>query len=449
MKIRDRLSLQFTLVSAVLFFLVLAGIYFMTAQYRKRDFRERLLDRAITNGELFLAQDNLSEEKFRDVQQKYPKSLPDEIVRIYNDKYESVFIKDSSFGWSRSVIDQVRRQKTIFFSDGNRETAGIYYVDNSGNFTVLASAVDTYGFEQARQLFWAMFFTFFITVIILFFAGRLFARIALSPIIKVINDVKFIRSTSLNKRLQTKASKDEINELAITFNNLLEHLEQSFEAQGSFVAHASHELRTPVTSIIGDIEVTLSQERDKEEYKQTLQRALAESGKLNELTNLLFDLAQTNVEITEFQDIRLDELLWQVKDEWSSRIPDSQIRLDYFVPEDPRKYTIQGNYYLLFVAIGNILKNAIKFSDNGIVNCKLFLHNSTPVISIKDKGIGIGKEDIKNIFQPFYRGSNTFGYAGYGVGLSLADKIFRLHNIDVMVNSELDKGTEFLLIFSI
>jgi len=449
MKIRDRLSLQFTIVSAVLLFLVFAAIYLLTWENRKKDFYGHLLDRAITNAELFLAQDNLSEEKFRDVQKKYPQSLPEEIVRIYNDQDESVFIKANSYQWNKTIIDQVRREKSVEYVAGNRQIVGVNYLDNSGNFVILASAIDTDGFAQQRQLFLIMLIGFLISVFALFFAGRLFARIALAPMIKVINDVKIIRSSSLNKRLETKPSKDEINELAVTFNNLLEHLEQSFEAQSSFVAHASHELRTPVTSIIGDVEVTLSQERDNADYKKTLEGVLNESEKLNDLINNLFELAQTNIDITEFRDLRLDELIWQIKDEWNGRLPDSTINLQYDLPEDPRKYTIQGNNYLLFIAISNIMKNALKFSDNHEVTCRLFIQNHHPVITIRDKGIGIGKEDLQKIFQPFYRGSNTFGYAGYGVGLSLADKIFRLHNVRVTVQSQLQIGTEFQLFFSI
>lgn len=441
--------MQFTMLSAVLLLLVLAAIYGLTWHNEKNDFYTHLLDRAITNAELFLAQDNLSVEKFRDVQKKYPQTLPEEIVRIYNDKDESVFIKDSSFQWSKPIIHQVRQEKSIYYSQGQRQIAGIFYPDNSGDFVILASAIDKDGFAKMQQLFWIMVVGFFISVFVLFFAGRLFARIALSPMIKVINDVRIIRSSSLNKRLRTKEGKDEINELTVTFNTLLEHLEQSFEAQSSFVAHASHELRTPVTSIIGDVEVTLSQERDMEDYKTTLQGVLTETEKLNDLINNLFELAQTNIDITEFRDLRLDELLWQIKDEWNSRMPESNIDLQYHLAEDPRKYTIQGNHYLLFIAISNILKNAIKFSNNHIVSCRLYLHNNTPVISILDTGIGIGKEDLQKIFQPFFRGGNTFGYAGYGVGLSLADKIFRLHNVRVSVKSQLDKGTEFQLFFTI
>jgi signal transduction histidine kinase len=448
MKIKDRLSLQFTLISAVLLLLVLTGIWLLAVRYRKIEFQERLLERAITKAELFLAKDNLSEEKFRDVQKRYYQTLQEEVVQIYDDNYESVFIKDTAAKWPRKIIDRVKKYKFISYSEGNKKTIGIYYVDNSGNFTVLASALDRYGQREMQRLLWVMLVAFLISVLILFFSGRLFANIALSPMIKVIRDVKVIRSTSLDKRLQIKGGKDEINELTVTFNNLLEHLEQSFSTQRSFVAHASHELRTPITSIIGDIEVTLSQKRDSSEYTETLKKVLAESEKLSDLINNLFDLAEANIDISEFQDIRLDELLWQVKDEWTNRIQDSKIELKYKLPEEPGKYTIRGNVYLLFIALGNIIKNAIKFSNNNVINCMLYMQQDSPVISIRDMGIGIDKSDIDNIFQPFYRGANALGYTGFGIGLSLSEKILRLHNARISVRSELSKGTEFRIYFS-
>jgi signal transduction histidine kinase len=447
MKIRDRLSYQFTFISAVLLLLVLSGIWLLTLQYRKSAFRDRLIERAITKAELFLAKDNLSEEKFRDVQKKYAQSLQDEVVQIYDDNYQSVFIKDTSRTWPPAIIDQVRKQKLIYYTEGNKQIVGLYYMDNSGNFTVLASATDHYGQQEMKQLFWVMLFAFLISVCILFFWGRLFARSALSPIAKVISDVKFIRSASLHKRLQIEGEKDEIDELAVTFNNMLEHLEQSFNAQRSFIAHASHELRTPVTSIIGDIEVTLSHEREKSEYKETLAKALSESERLNELINNLFDLVEANIDTSEFQEVRLDELLWQVKDEWSTKIPDSKIELKYDLPAENSKYKIQGNSYLLMIALGNMVKNAIKFSNNELVECSLFIQHEIPVISIKDKGIGIDATELEKIFQPFYRGANAFGYNGFGIGLSLSEKILRLHNARIQVKSELNKGTEFLIFF--
>ena len=449
MKIRDRLSLQFTLIFAILLLLVLATIYLLTDKYRKNDFFDRLKDRAVNSAELFLAEDNLSADKFRAVQKKYPQSLPREIFRIYDDKDQPVFIKDSSNQWPSSVVDVVRSQDELYYNEGDIMKVGIDYRDNSGNFVVMASAVDVYGNANMRQLFWLMFSAFFISIVIMYFLGSLFARIALFPITKIINAVKIIRSSSLDKRLPVKEGKDEINELSVTFNNLLEHLEQSFDAQRAFVANASHELRTPLTSIVGGIEVTLSVEREKDEYKKVLADVLVESEKLNELINQLFELAHANIDVNDFHDVRLDELLWQVKDEWSHRIPDSKIELHYHLPEDTRKYTIPGNSHLLFIALGNILKNAVKFSGGDVVICTMYYQDNKAIITITDKGIGIKQEEIPNIFQPFFRGSNTTGHDGVGIGLSLSEKIFRLHNATVHVRSELQKGTTFGIIFPV
>ncbi len=448
MKIRDRLSLQFTLIFAMLLLLVLTSIYITTEKNQRINFSNRLRDRALTVAELFLAQDNLSEEKFQEVQKKYPISLPEEVMRIYNDKYEPVFIKQNSFQWPKSVIDEVIRKKQIYFREGSKQTVGIYYNDNSGNFVVLATAVDNYGYKDLNDLFRDMAITFFVSVIVMFFLGRLFARNALTPILKVINDVKFIRSSSLDKRLQTKKSKDEINELVVTFNNLLEHLEQSFDAQKSFISNASHELRTPITAIIGDIEVTLSHVRNSEEYEQTLNRVLAETVKLNELINNLFELAQANIDPNAFEEVRLDEIIWQVKDEWNNKVPGSQIELTYDLSNDVKKYTILGNRELLFIAMGNIMNNAIKFSNNKRVVCRIVNQNDKTIISIMDSGIGILKEDLKKIFAPFQRGSNSTGFAGLGIGLSLTEKIIRLHGASIYVNTEYKNGTEFIISFT-
>ncbi|GAC1426754.1 MAG: HAMP domain-containing sensor histidine kinase [Flavisolibacter sp.] len=449
MKIRDKLSLQFTLISTFLLLIVLTCIYLFTSEYRKNNFHERLLDRAMINAELFLAKDNLSEEKFREVQTKYPQSLPEEIVHIYDEKNNPVFINVNAKQWPVEIIEGVRKKKTIYYSDGIRQTVGVYYIDNSGNFTVLLSAIDAYGLKQMHQLLLAMGAAFLISFLITLYTGRIFSKISLSPITGVVNEVKFIRSTSLHQRLKVKKGKDEINELAVTFNNLLEHLEQSFESQSSFLAHASHELRTPFTSIIGEIEVVLSNNRTTHEYKKTLESVLTQSVKLNNLLNDLFELTQSNIDSSGFQQIRLDELLWQVKDEWANRIQDSKIELQYNLPEDSRKLTIMGNDHLLFIALGNLIKNAIKFSNNNTIILKLSFHNDNAIISIKDLGIGISVHDTQNIFQPFYRGSNAVNYDGFGIGLSLAEKILRLHNATISVISQLNRGTEFLINFPV
>jgi signal transduction histidine kinase len=220
---------------------------------------------------------------------------------------------------------------------------------------------------------------------------------------------------------------------------LLEHLEQSFESQKSFIAHASHELRTPITTILGEAEITLINDRQKDEYKASLLNIIKETERLSYIVNSLMDLIQTNVANHEFQSIKIDEIFWEV----SGGLSSENLKITYNLPLNPLKYTIQGNRQLLFIAITNIIKNAIKFSDDEEIHCEVFCDDAGINIIIRDQGIGIGQADINSIFQPFFRAPNALSYSGYGIGLSLTYNILRLHNGTIKVTSELDKGTEF------
>ena len=449
MKIRDRLSLQFAVISAVILFLVLTGIYIAVERSRSNSFYGRLNDRALTVAELFLAEDNMSREKFTEVQKRYPQSLPHEEVHIYNEKGEPVFINQNTIQWPLPIISRVRQERRIQVRQGQRQSVGLYYQDNSGDFVVLISALDEYGRNWERNLLWAMGFSFVISAVMMFFLGRVFARTALSPITKAINEVKVIRSTSLNKRLATPESKDEVNELIVTFNNLLEHLEQSFDAQRSFVSNASHELRTPLTSIMGSIEVTLAFDRSAEDYKNTLQHVLTATERLNDLINNLFELAQAAIDVSDFEEIRLDELIWQVKDEWMTKVPGSEIELSFHLDPDTTQYTIKGKSDLLFIAFGNIIHNAIKFSGNKKIFVSIESRPTETVISIRDQGIGIDPDEARSLFLPFRRGTNAKDFKGFGIGLSLTENIVRLHGATIEIDPLLKEGTRFFVIFPV
>jgi signal transduction histidine kinase len=446
MKLKNKLSLQFTFLFAVVLFVVLFGIYMLENSRRKVSFYDKLEDRALIVGEFYFREDNMTKENFKEVIKKFPQTLSNEIVSIYNDKYQPVFIKENTVRWPKELIQNVIANKKISFTKDDQQVVGIYFVDNSGNFIVIASASDDIGKENMRTLSIIMLFSFLISLVITFFLGRFFATLAVNPINKIIDKVKIIRATSLNKRLPVgKISHDEINKLSITINNLLEHLEQSFQAQQSFIMNASHELRTPITSILADAEITLKNPREIEEYQNTLAGITKDAEKLNEIINTLLELAQINLDKSELQNIQLDEVLWEVADEWGK--PGSNVKVDYGSAADAGKYSIMGNRRLLFIALSNILNNAIKFSDNKEVCCKITLNSEAIIISIKDKGIGIDESNFQKIFQPFYRIANAQKFSGSGIGLSITERIIRLHNGRIEIASKLNEGSEFKILF--
>jgi len=282
------------------------------------------------------------------------------------------------------------------------------------------------------------------SLLITFFIGKIFSKIALHPIVNITGNLKRIRASSLDLRLPVGEKKtDEIDNLSLTINKLLEHLEQSFESQQSFIANASHELRTPITTILGEAETTLFHERPKEEYQLTLVNIIKETESLNEIINSLMDLMQMDLAHYELQSVRMDELLWEIVDE----LDNDKVKIDYNIPNDRLKCTIMGNRRLLFIGINNVIKNAVKFSDGKEVFCELFCNETGINIKIRDQGIGMTQKDVLNIFQPFFRASNALNYAGHGIGLSLTQNVLKYHNGIIIVNSSVDTGTEFHLIF--
>lgn len=444
MKVKNRLSLQFTFMFAILLLVVLTGIYVLVEHNRLKSFMNKLDERAVTVAQFYLAEDNLSKDIFRQVAKKFPQSLTHESIRVYDDKFNSKFTREDSVSWKHEFLAQIVKKKSIHLRQGETQITGIYYPDNSGNFIVVVSAVDDRGLHDMEQLRLIMTAFFISSLFITFFIGRIFARISLQPIVSITDNLKRIRASSLHHRLSVNQAKtDETDNLSSAINQLLEHLEQSFESQKSFVANASHELRTPITSILGEAEITLMKERSSEEYKHALQEIVGSVERLNYIINSLMELMQTNLDNKDFQSIRIDELIWEIADELAFKTNTDPIKIVYDLPADQSKRTLQGNRQLLFIAINNILKNAVKFSVGQEVLCTVGYKHQQMVIAIKDVGIGMSPADLKKIFQPFYRAANALNFSGYGIGLSLTNNIVKQHNGSIQVESILGLGTTF------
>jgi len=448
MKVKDKLSLQFTFMFAVLLLIVLTGIFFFEEHNRIQSFFNQLDNRAVTAAQFYLAEDNLSKESFKTVLNKFPRSLSQESIRIYGDNYKPKFIPENKVRWDSLLLKQVVKDKVVHLTRGEMQVAGLYYADNSGNFIIIVSAVDEQGLNMMHEVGLIIAFFSGISLIGTFFLGRIFSRMALNPIVKITSNLKKTRASSLHMRLPFNEKKqDEIDILSLTINQLLEHLEQSFESQRHFIANASHELRTPITAILGEAEITLMKTRQPAEYQQTLTGIINDVEHLNYILNGLMDLVQINTENYDFQEIRMDELLWEIVDELTGREPGVKIKVKYNLPSDESKIIFQGSRRLLFIAIINVLKNAIKFSDGDEVYCDISGTNKGIYLTITDKGIGICEKDAEHIFQPFFRSENAIVYPGAGIGLALTKSILQLHNACINIKSEMNKSTEFSLFF--
>lgn len=285
---------------------------------------------------------------------------------------------------------------------------------------------------------------------LLFVIGYFMARSVLKPVSEIVEQVKDITASNLSKRVIVKDSKDEIGELAHTFNNTLDRLEKSFESQRMFVSNVSHELRTPMAALIAELELSLYKERSNEDYKKVVENVLADARDIEKLSNGLMDLAKTSYNASQISmsAVRLDEVLLDasavVMKAHSGYNVDLRFEGD---TDDDKMVTIYGNDYLLRTAFVNLMENNCKFSTNHSSMVWISFSKHEVLIHFSDNGIGISEEDVEHLFEPFYRGKNHNFSKGNGIGMALVDRIIKLHNGTISIHSHRDKGTIFTLTF--
>jgi len=454
MEIRKKLTAQFLGIVAIILLFASLAIYISFSTSRKEEFFERLESKTKLIAQMLIEIDGIDTEMLRRIERNNPLSLPDEKIIIFDYENNIIYSTDERqlIGIPVEYIDQVRLDKQIRFTQKPYEVIGAFYTSGYDRIVVFAAARDIYGFSKLKRLRLILLVVFIICLITVYFAGRLFASWALLPVTDIISQVNVIGVNNLNKRIEEGKSKDELSRLARTFNGMLKRIEAAFNIQKNFIANASHELRTPLTVITGQIEVALLKERTKKEYQDTIKSILDDIRNLNHLSNRLLLIAQASSETAEtsFEPVRIDDIIWNARSEILKRKLNYSINIHFSGSiDDEDKLKINGNDLLIKTALSNLMDNACKYSGNKTSDVLIDADNNNILLHFRDKGIGIPKDEIKMIFQPFYRAKNSTGIKGHGLGLSLVEKIVKQHNGNIEVTSAINVGSEFKITFPI
>ncbi len=394
--------------------------------------------------------DEIDMDLLKRIEKNNPLSLANEKIIIYDYNNKKIYSTDYDdvIKISEKYINQIRLEQSIRFGQNPYEVVGEFYIGQSARIVVFAAATDIFGMNKMKRLRFILGMVFMVSLAIVFLAGRLFAVRALYPMSVIVRQVNKIGISNLHARVNEGNGKDEIALLAKTFNTVLGRIETAFKTQKSFIANASHELRTPLTVITGQIEVILMKARTNDEYREILQLVLSEIKDLNMISNKLLLLAQASSDPSDisYSVFRIDDLLWQAQNELQLRSPEFviNIRFDESVDDD-EKMLVFGNEILIKTAIVNLMENACKYSSGNPVEVVLECSDETVKMHFIDKGIGIEEQDLKMIFEPFFRSKNAVNFQGHGIGLSVVEKITQLHKGKIEVSSSVGMGSEFIL----
>jgi heavy metal sensor kinase len=277
-------------------------------------------------------------------------------------------------------------------------------------------------------------------------SGRWVCRRALAPVQRMAVAAR-AADADPNRRLPVPTSKDELEDLSRAFNGLLDRLGEAFERQRRFTGDASHQLRTPLTGLLGQIEVALRRERPAEEYRRVLTEVREQAAHLHRIVEALLFLARADAEarLPERERVELAAWLEDHVGRWSQHDRAADLRI---VRSEGDSFPVDAQPALLGELVDILVENACKYSPPGspIVLC-LGRQGRNVLLTVEDRGRGIDAEELQHVCNPFYRSAEArrHGIAGLGLGLAIAKRLAEAFGGSLGVASEVGVGSRFTI----
>jgi signal transduction histidine kinase len=450
MKIRERLALFITVLAWALLLSLSGSVYFFSAQHERAEFTQRLRERVEITEQLFVEADRLDSTVLANIREKFLHTLPDEREEVLEIPQNTDSLRKAlQARYPVPFIESVFQDTSASFLLDKRQGVGKWFRKAEGGFLVIVTAEDRYGNQQLHYLQRVLLVGLLVSTLLIFPLVWAYVRTLLRPLEEKIDLAREISASNLHLRLPVGKEQDEMGQLSLTFNAMFDRLEKAFLLQKQFISNASHEIKNPLTAIIGQTEISLEKPRSPEESRATLQLIQQEAERLKRLVDNLLGLATTDQDVSQFKQepVRLDELLMDLVTTYAAprKVP-VEIRLPEEV-DDPDLWTITANAELIQLAIANLLDNAIKYSVDQGVLVSLSYQGGKVSLTIQDQGIGIPPGDLPYVFEPLYRAENARTHQGFGIGLSLTRRIIELHQAELHMTSEPNIGTRVILSF--
>lgn len=453
MPVRIRVTLLFILFAFILLGIVCSSIYYFSSLARVNTIKKRLTNRAITTARLLTRGQSFDQRLIRQFDSLTAVSLKEKLVQVYDHENRLIYqysdIPNDNFTVDEQVLKDASAKQSLFFRRGNREAVVYHYFDQRHGIVIVSAADDEDGKANLIRLRYILITSFILGIITSFIVGYFFSKRLLAPIKKISKEVSEISVQNLARRVSAGPVHDEWYSLVTIFNELLDKLQEGFETQRRFISNASHELSTPLTSISSQLAVVLEAARTSTEYEKVIQSVYHDVRHISKLTQTLLEFAGASgskggLEITV---LRIDEIVLNLPSEINKLNSNYSVGVDFEqVPDDEKKLLVFGNEALLTAALKNIVSNACKYSPDHLANVTLKTGERNIIIEISDKGIGIAEDELDHIFEPFYRvqESKSVG-AGFGLGLSIAYRVIKLHRGSISVRSRKGVGTNFIV----
>lgn len=362
----------------------------------------------------------------------------EDFTLIYGEDPISIATKNLSF--HDSIIQSIKIDDTLYYVFDKKIP-----LDRTNNLWLRGIISEKQGTAQIYSITKLSLITFPMIVFISSIIGYMMIKRMLNPIHKMsATAVQIGKEGDFKVRIGLEKGKDELHELANSFDNMLEKLEDAFLKEQQFTSDASHELRTPISVISAQCQLSLGEKRSIEEYQKDLQVIERQSKKMEKLINDMLDFTRLEMKSQKYimEPVDLTQLVSSVCLDMSL-IKEREISLTCKVDEN---ISCIGNYELLSRAIINLISNAYRYGkEKGSIFVNLFVEEDQIKLTVQDDGIGIKQDEQDKIFHRFYQSDTSRTGEGNGLGLAMVYEIVKFHGGSIYVTSQLGKGSTFTI----
>lgn len=442
MSIRRKILLYFSATIISLLGMTLFFIYTLFYEYREEEFQQKQKQK-ITSTIRFLTEIKQADESIIQAMDRIS------INEFYDEK---LLIFDHSKRLIYSSIDDLRipdeeanailevltiAHPWVETKEDLYDVVGVYIKYNNNTYYGINKAFDESGYSKLDFLRYVLIVTFLGISLITVFIAYYLSRIIAEPIVDITEKIANYNFDALYIPIEVKRSENEIVVLAEQFNRLMKRMKEAVAFQKHAINHISHELKTPIAVLVSNFE-RMEDENDVAKLKSQIHRQKEDTKNLSEIINLLLELSKTDSgEAIPKTKIRVDELIFDTMDELSQLYPNFEFSVDYVGDTDhENQLTILGSTRLLKAAFTNLMLNSIGYSTDHEAEIKIIPGASQLQIDFINHGPIIAAEEQKFLFQHFFRGENSKGKSGFGLGLVFIHKIIAQHHGQISYHTD-------------
>jgi two-component system, OmpR family, sensor histidine kinase ArlS len=453
MKIRNKILIYFSSTVVVLTAISLIIIYILFSEYREEEFQQQQNEKIHTTIKLI--------EKFKQesatisylIDQQDINDFYDEKLLVYDSNKELIFASLDSLDVVKveSLLDKLSpSEKWIETKEDNYDLIGVYVEMENQNYYAISKAYDAFGYSKMyflRNVLTGLFL--FISVVVVLLSSFLSKKIS-KPITALAENLnKYDLSKDKIEELEIETSSYELNQLTQRFNELLKRTNEAFVFQKHTIHHISHQLKTPISVLVSELE-RIKNYTSIEDMKPEIENQIFKTKSLGEIINVLLEISKIESgQQSKMQASRIDEVFFDIIEELNTIYPDFHFEVNYFPNEiNEKRLVINLNQILIRQAIQNLLTNCISYSNNSKAEIKFDCSCEKNLkIQISNYGQTISIEEEKFLFNHFFRGENSKGKIGFGLGLVLTEKIINLGSAKITYSSPSDDYNVFKIQF--